>query len=89
MRCKLVATRPGHDADASREPARSYARDLGAHSECSRETARQPLACMGVQVPEDCGAAQQPKLWHERRESNSARSVASCSSRSHGEICGC
>ena len=23
-----VATRPGHDADASREPARSYARDL-------------------------------------------------------------
>ena len=24
---KLLATRPGHDADASREPARSYARD--------------------------------------------------------------
>ena len=40
--------RPGHDAAASREPARSYARDLGAHSECSSETARQLLACMGV-----------------------------------------
>ena len=55
----MVATRPGHDADASRESARSYAHDLGVQPECSRETARRPLACMGVQVPpEDRGAAQ-------------------------------
>ena len=59
MPCQMVATRPGHDADASRKPARSYAHDLDVQPECSRETARRPLACMGVQIPpEDRGATQ-------------------------------
>ena len=74
---KLLATRPGHDADASREPARSYARDqpnMGSTSSgtaTTRTTTTESVARPTSSRRTDYALGSLPALGHHNRLSDS------------------